>query len=317
MLSGCLAEDTPLQLPPPGPEETFQADLGSGYGDQVYFDFSTGQATVRDRESWDLGFYCGPDSFYVVLNGAKRMYAADPQTEDFASVTSRAGLAFRPDPPSGLLDSTVLGRWWTRATDAPVFVIDRGQKTSGLPIGTKKIQLRRAGHQVVLRYADLNGAGEDSLRITQDPLYNLMFFSFEDGGQLVEVEPPKTDWDVVFTTYTHIFEDQPDPAFRFYLVNGVLLNRHATVATDSIPARQQPFASLTLEQVPAYAFTAQLDVIGFDWKTFDMATNQYTVHDDWSYLVRTAENHYYKLQFLSFYNDAGDRGYPLIRYQRL
>jgi hypothetical protein len=60
-----------------------------------------------------------------------------------------------------------------------------------------------------------------------------------------------------------------------------------------------------------------MDFIGYDWKYYDFETGSYTVDFSRSYIIRTRAGFYFKLRFAGFYNASGEKGYPVIEFQRL
>ncbi len=122
------------------------------------------------------------------------------------------------------------------------------------------------------------------------------------------VEPPKSTWDLEFTSYTHIFYSPTQP----YLVTGCLLNRYNTQAVkDSVKV----FSEITFSDVSGYTLSDNINTIGYEWKTFNSGT--YTTNPDLNYIIRSQEGFYYKLHFIDFYNQNGLKGNPKWEYQQL
>ena len=136
-----------------------------------------------------------------------------------------------------------------------------------------------------------------------------MALSF-DTYQIVDVEPPKESWDLVFTQYTHAFIDPPVS----YLVTGVLSNRYRVqVAVD----RQKNYSEIAYGDIASYVFRVDLNVIGFDWKEYDFDTGSYTVFPEINYVIKDSEGRHYKLHFTDFYDDTGEKGTPKFELQEL
>lgn len=81
------------------------------------------------------------------------------------------------------------------------------------------------------------------------------------------------------------------------------------------------FSSINLDIAGNLFYSTAQDEIGYDWKDVvgDVTTGNvsYVVVEGLNYVVRDSEGFYYKLRFISFYNDGGDKGYPTFEYQRL
>ena len=60
----------------------------------------------------------------------------------------------------------------------------------------------------------------------------------------------------------------------------------------------------------------RIDNPGYDWKTYNFDEGYYKVDLDRSYIFLTKEG-YYKLRFVDYIDDNGDRGAPKFEYQKL
>jgi hypothetical protein len=77
----------------------------------------------------------------------------------------------------------------------------------------------------------------------------------------------------------------------------------------------KPFEEVTFDDIATSDFRADIDVIGYDWKTFN--GSGFETHPEQVYLVKTTEGLYYKLRFVDFYNSQGDKGTPTFEVQAL
>ena len=68
------------------------------------------------------------------------------------------------------------------------------------------------------------------------------------------------------------------------------------------------FEEIGFDDINNYPFSLNIDIIGYDWKTF--TGGSFTVHPEQSYLVKTTEGIYFKIHFIDFYNQMGDKGNP-------
>ncbi|NTV83178.1 MAG: hypothetical protein HGA23_02620, partial [Bacteroidales bacterium] len=201
-----------------------------------------------------------------------------------------------------------------------VYVIDRRYDGNGNLRGFKKAVFQEVTDSTFsLRFANLDGSDEHSFIITKDPSVNYICFSFDEGGKQLNLEPPKGDWDLLFTQYTTLLytnEGDPYP----YLLTGVLSNPAGVeVAQDTL----YDFAAIDLGVASSLVYTKALDEIGYDWKDVvgDVSSGSvtYVIREGLSYVVRDAEGYFYKLRFISFYNinNNGDKGVPTFEFQRL
>jgi len=81
------------------------------------------------------------------------------------------------------------------------------------------------------------------------------------------------------------------------------------------------FESITFNHLPEYSFSRRRDFIGYDWKDVEVDENSntavYTVNSDKIYIIRDTEGFYYKFRFISYYNDLGEKGFPVFEHKRL
>lgn len=316
LLAGCIPEEDPIAPYDRGSAAQAEVELGSDYRYQVFFDVEMNSVVgTNEITGWDLGFRCDPDGHHIVLNSAKIMSVADMGPVEFESVTSKNGLVWNYDRPSGEWDSTAIGRWWNEdeasvVTKGHVYVLDRGYGPDARAIGYAKMTILSAtASSYIVRTATLDNRDDRTSEIPRDTSRNVMGLSL-DSGSPVNVEPPKDAWDLLFTRYTHLFHD---PEFTPYSVTGILLNRYRTEAAVD---RIRTFEEISSEAIDSYEYGSRLDLIGYDWKTFDLQSGTYTMHSP-VYLLKDSRGFYYKLRLLDFYNGSGEKGYPRIESQKL
>ena len=325
-LTACFKEDEKIAPHEPGDVKTVTIELTKDYRYQVYFDLGSGEVVSTNlKNQWDLGFECSTNGWHITLNTSCFMVAAETGLTDFSLPIDTVGYKWKFDVSSGNPDSTAIGNWVefhfpdsTKSYSNEVYVIDRGYNELGNLRGLKKIVFEEVGDSNYrFRFSNLDGTDENTFNITKDPSLNYIFFSFDEGGKQLDLEPPKYDWDLVFTQYTTLLvTDEGDP--YPYLVTGVLSN------VSSIEAAQDTlydFSSISLDIVDNFSYSKSRDEIGYDWKDLVGDVNSgnvtYVIVEGLNYVVRDHEGFYYKLRFISFYNNNGDKGYPTFEYQRL
>jgi hypothetical protein len=175
-------------------------------------------------------------------------------------------------------------------------------------LGYKKIEIQSVDDNFYsIRYADLNGNNEIAAQVPKnDDSYNFSFFSMETND-VASIEPEKETWDIVFRQYTHIFDGHTP-----YLVNGVLSNTNNVEVAEVF---DKAFEDVVFDDIANVEFSTDVNVIGYDWKTFD--GSGFITHPDQVYIVKTTEGLYYKLRFVDFYNAQGEKGTPTFETQAL
>jgi len=326
LLASCFKEDDKIAPHDPGNVETVAIELTKDYRYQVYFDLGSGEiASTNLKKEWDLGFECQENGWHIILNTSNFMVAAATGQTDFSVPIDTVGFKWKFDVSSGNRDSTAIGQWVdflptdsTKMYTNEVYVIDRGYDELGNLRGLRKIIFLQVDDSTYsIRYANLDGTAENSFRVIKDPTVNYVCFSFDAGGNQLTLEPAKYDWDLLFTQYTTLLiTDEGDP--YPYLVTGVLANYSIIqVAQDTL----YDFTYLSLDNAVNLSYSATQDEIGYDWKDIVGDVNSgnvsYVIVEGLNYVIRDREGFYYKLRFISFYNNSGEKGYPTFEFQRL
>jgi hypothetical protein len=318
-LVSCEKEEAPIKPFTKSGVQVVSINTGvnGDYSKQIFYNLNANEVVrTIDRTIWDLGFESTPTGVNVILNSSNKMQAATTAYSDFHGFTSLSGMTlnYTWDHSSGLADSLALKLWLSSGSPTnKVFVIDRGEGPDATSRGLKKLQiLSSTSTDYTIKYANINGSDEHTFVITKDPTKNNTCFSFNNGGSVVDVEPNKNDWDVLFTQYTYTFyvANPPLP----YSVNGTLLNRGVCKA---VKVFNKSFTDITINDIPSYSLNDTLDVIGYDWKYFDFDASQYSVYDYKNYLIQDRQGAYHKLRFIDFYNDQGIKGSPKFEIEKL
>jgi hypothetical protein len=294
--------------------------MTDNYKYQVYFDLASGKAVSTNlKTESDLGFECSDSGWKIILNTGDFMKVADMGLIPFGQPHDTAGMKMKFDKSDGNPDSLAFGKWFTISNGDTVslnhvYAISRGLDQNGNPLGLYQVvfdSLKNGSYY--FRFALLNGQDQHSGKVIKDPSVNYLWFSLSGGGAVMNLEPPKDSYDLVFTQYTTLLFTSAGEAYP-YLVTGVLLNRNGI---EAIKDSLLEFNSVTLGNVNTIPLSSALDVIGYDWKTFDFNAGSYTVRTNIFYVIRDKSGYLYKLRFIGFYNQKGEKGYPVIEYQSL
>lgn len=322
-LSSCFKEDERIAPRDRGGKVTATVAMTQTYKYQVYYSLEDSMATaVTDKQSFDLAFENRIDGYRILLNTANFMMAAPSGKNNFEEVNSIAGLNMQFDPSDGNLNETAIGDWMAISGadtifSGEVYVVNRGFDELGNALGYRKIvfdSLKK--DRFYFRYAMLNSNEFVSTYVNKTPDRNFSYYSFNTNEQVFP-EPPKSSYDLLFTQYTTLLYTNTGEPYP-YLVTGVLLNRFNTLAAqDSTKA----FDEINLEDALNHSYGDTLDQIGYDWKDVvgDVSSGAvyYEVKPEQTYFLRNQNDFYFKLRFISFYNNAGEKGYPTIEFQRL
>lgn len=315
LLVSCQKEDIPVSLPPKGEAEFGNVEMGEDYKDQIFFDFESGRVVhVSEINSWHLAFDAAIDGYHVFLNGGADVMIYNTGQTDFSKVTSAPAPTAKEwmfDRPSGLADSTAVGDWRSNGylSKNEIFIVKLNATYN--PNNLKKIRIVSvSSSEYVIEYADLNESYARIITIPKDDNYNYSYFSFDNDGYVLQPDPPKNSWDIVFTRYRFIYYDLDNFP---YMVNGVLLNPYKTkAAKDSTNS----FDALEGQAIIDLSYSNHRDVIGFDWKVYNFTTERYEIAKQYTYVINNRNGQYWKLRFLDFYNKQGIKGSPSFEFQR-
>lgn len=319
ILTSCFTEEGIIELlPTTGDVQIGQAAMTQTYKFQVFYDLKTNSSVKTNIFSdWDLGFMTSDTAWHIILNNAKTMYAGNSFNTNFEEVTSASGIEMFFDKSNGNTDSFAIAGWINLSGETPVsenyvYVINRGYNEDYSNAGYKKIIFETPeNNKYKIKFADLNGENEQSFTIEKDTTVNYVCFSFDNG--IVDIEPPKNDWTLLFTLYQTMLSTSTGELVS-YTVKGALLNPHKVTANIDTLLN---FSEITIEDTYNFEFKTDLDIIGYDWKYYNFEEGFYTIVTNQNYLIYNNDGYYYKLHFVDFYNDTNEKGYPTFEFGRL
>lgn len=316
LFASCEKEDKPVSLPKKGEAEYGNVEMGEDYTDQVFFDLETGRVVhMSEINSWHLAFDASVEGYHMYLNGGADVLIYNTGESDFRKVTSAPAATSKEwmfDRPCGLPDSTAVGNWRTAGglSKNEVYIVKLNPTYD--PDNLKKIRLVYVSNtEYVLEYADIQETITHTISIPKDGRYNYSYFSFTDGGKVLQPDPPKDTWDIVFTRYRYVYYELDNFP---YMVNGVLLNPYNTTAAKDTSVS---FVDIDYTKVLNMQLSNHRDVIGFDWKEYNFDAERYEINKNKNYVIKNRKNQYYKLRFLDFYNKQGIKGSPSFEFQRV
>lgn len=308
-LTSCVKDDKAVSLPQKGEAVYTSVDMGEDYEYQLFFDFQSGQVVYKSRiNSWDLAFEASTDGETLFLNGGADAYAYKVGKQNISDVTTVPNISKSEwgfDASCGIADSAYIKNW----SAGDVYVLKLSPTL--YPDTFKKIQLVSVdAKKYVVQYGDLRSKDVKEIVIPKDDNYNYSYFSFSNGGEVVNPEPHKDSWDIVFTRYRYIYHELDDFP---YLVSGVLTNPNRTSTYEDSTIGFSKLDETSLDQ----KYSDHRDVIGYDWKYYSIDKGLYSVDNNKAYIIKNRNDQYWKLHFLDFYSSTGIKGSPSFEFQRL
>ncbi len=310
-LFACERPEKAIQPYDRGGVTTTTIPMASNYKFQIFYSLDSNKIVKTvSRMDWDLAFSSG-DTPIILTNTGRGIYIAGTNKSKISEITDTVGLKFYWGQPSLNHDSLAFGRWWIGTPR--VFVINMGYDLNGIPLGFIKCMPELlADKRLKLTWSALENNLEKSIVVSKASDRNFNYVSLIEN-KLADIEPPNNQWDLLFTQYVKLLFAPPYPATRNYEVVGALINPYRIEAGFGF---DKPFSEINSNSIPSKLYNHR-DVIGFDWKWFDIGTNSYTVNPAMNYIIKTSEGFYYKLHFLDFYDDKGVKGFPKFEFSKI
>ena len=277
--------------------------MGQGYMNDVFYGLENQTITTANRTNWDIAFNTYVMSPSIIINAGNgvKLYEVSKDTNDWYNPVDTTDLSSWP-MLNNSLDTWTIGAFsanmgggfdfgWGIYLDAPTYnVAGASVFLIKLPDNSvKKIFIRlKNGYQnsVTFLYANIDGSSEQNVTITCNDYSEKEYIYYSlSSNSVIDREPPKKNWDLLFTQY---YDPQID-----YIVTGVLSKPGVTVAVVTGVAPSA--ADTTMAD-----FSSNISTIGYDWKQIDMITYQYSLTENLSYFVKTSANHVYQIYFTKF-----------------
>jgi hypothetical protein len=350
LFQSCSSDDDGMGAPPIV-DEPVLLDIEVGGSEEpysVFVELSSARQTQISRDSWDLGFYSGDEGYYVVINTGAYMMAQPLNKTDLSEVSTSDTVGMiqqmdqfaifnavlenpRPDwlPNSvnwidhstGDLEKTAIRMVAADDEANPVHIVNRGWDLQDRPRGWMKVRVLRSGGGYELQFAEIGNDDFQTVQIQKSPDFNFTFFNFDNG--IVEVEPPKAEWDLAFSSGLALFRFAGvlvPYAFKDYVYH----NRYGVeiapvIFEDDNVNIIEKFNEFSLEDVNDLDFNSEINTIGSGWRTIGNPQfgGETAVRSDRLYIVKDVDGNFFKLLFAGMLSDTGERGHPSIQYELL
>ena len=306
IFTSCEKGETPIMPHSSGSVFTSVIELGPDYRHQIFYSLKQGEVISQNiKTDWDLAISSNIQNLDIRIN-TSRAAAWKTNSYNFDQSYDLNSATWLCDSPDGNNDSSAL----FGIINNEIYIIDKGYSFSGNHTGYVKFAVESStSNSCFIRYGSLDNSFDTVVEIIKNQNFNYISYSFSQNT-VVDVEPEKNNWDLVFTQYTHIFYNPRTP----YLVTGVLINEaNVLVAIDTINS----FENISNENLNQYSFNNNRDVIGYNWKSYDMNAGEYSINTNLNYILNDKDGRYFKLHFIDYYNSSGDKGYPKFEIQEL
>jgi hypothetical protein len=279
--------------------------MGPSYANDIYYSMQNGEVHSVDRTNWDIAFHTHIWSSEILVNDGK---GAELRTYPYSDTTGW-----------NAIDTTGLSNWpvlyndannwlngafsrsskghpdygWGRYNTITHEVIGDSLYILTFADGTAKklwiVKKKSTQNTYIFKYADLDGSNEVNSMVNCGDYQgkNFVYFSLQTG-EILDREPAADSWDILFTKYVAILEnDSPYP------VTGVLNN-------INVPANEYNEVGPDFDDWTSLPMDSTRSPIGYDWKTFDMGSFSYIVDDSTAFFLSNMNADVYKLVFSEF-----------------
>lgn len=286
------------------------AHMTADYQEQVYISLSEATEVASHlKTDWDLSFDTSSDAWEIRLNSSRLMKVWKSPYEDIAALVSVEGMEDNGkfDTPDGSLEGNAFGDW---TKDKFIYLLDMGvNNIDGSSYGYQKCRMISVNSSYYeIDIAPIASLEWTRVKVLKKQAQSEVLFSFED--QTIIERPSSESYDLFFTQYTHIFDEPEGPLP--YLVSGALIK---SKDTEVAKVNDKSFDALNGNDIDNYVFSNELDLIGYDWKSYDIELGVFTIFPEMNYLIRNKKGEVYKLHFIDFYDNQGVKGAPKMEYQ--
>ncbi|WP_175620996.1 T9SS type A sorting domain-containing protein [Chryseobacterium schmidteae] len=297
---------------------TVNMSMGASYQNRVFFDLSTNNTVTQPANTWDVAFYRNSAfDFGSRVNDDKKIEvyeasnsAANWDNINIANIASWGAVKYNPDSSTALHNGafeqgSASSGWGVygsnhHVTGSIIFVLK--YLSTGEYI---KFMIEDYFGGYTFKYSKWNATtstwGTTETRTlangTDDAYFN--YFSFTTGAKVENMEPPKANWDLMFTRYYTFYMN-----YMMYQMSGVL--QSPTVSIAKVQPETQATATATIPV--STAFSNNITTIGHSWKP----TSGF--YNDVVYYIKQGSE-YYRMYFIS--NEGTATGNMYFKYKNI
>lgn len=298
-------------------------EMGAGYGNDVYYSLRDGEVKKSPNNNWDLGFRTGFRSDGIFINSisssvaqrSARLYLYPKGDKTAWSTFDTSGMVNWLEYQNS--DSSWEFGAFNRAAGAfpdfswgvynPVTKVVEGDSlyllevTNGANKTYKKLLIQDKNFGVWhFRYADIDGANEvnDSIVASNANAKNLDYYSILTGTTVAREPDSVKNWDIVFKRYHELLAPTFD---TYYPVTGIWA---ASKDVKVAEVEKESVTTFDYKTLAAAAYKTEANIIGADWKFFDMGVFQWKLRDSLAYYIKGQNGATWRVYFTAFGGQA-------------
>ena len=279
--------------------------VNAGYSHQSYYSLSAGEVSNVISNNWDLAFDASGYGSSIRINaalGTELYQYPSGDTNNWATLDTTGILSWPKhynDDASwskGAFNQTSdgsLDQGWGDYSMITHHITGDSLYVIKLSSGNwKKIWVQKlASGTYSFKHANIDGTGEINASVQKSSFAgkNFAYYSLENDT-LIDREPDNTTWDLVFTKY--VSEVAPGMP---YGVTGILSNSGVELSKAENLTTPKTYSNHS-----AHTFLTEINIIGYDWKTFNMNTYQYDLDTSSCYFVKDVDGDIWRMVFTGF-----------------
>ena len=289
----CFPKEEKVE-PSPRIYQSVSVDAGPTKNDVLFYSLDAGRIVAKASPmEWDLYI----DNEVIRINYFRSMSVAKTN-KNWEEINDTSGLSF-----SFLTDqiSDTLSQW--ELSENQIYVLNMGLDNEYEPLGFMVFQASRTSDGVILKYRDLDGTNEWTNQISEDHFYYHL-----KNEQRLNL-PNDKEYDIALGKYTDYIT--VDDISQDYTIYGAIVGNASAYLLDD------DFETIDTNDFDVNQLSNRKDIIGWDWKRFNLEKNAYEILPKMTYMISTNSDYLCKLRFVDYLNDQGISGHPTFEYEIL
>ncbi len=281
--------------------EEDSVSMGAGYANDVYYSMENGEVHSVVRTNWDLGFYTNSYSDCIITNdgnGIALYTYGNSDTTGWNTIDTTGLSGWRvlynslEDWEVGAFNQNAKGHpdygWGIYNPATHNLVGDSIYIVKFSDGSAKKLWIQKKHSEqstFYFKYADLDGANEVSevVNCTDYADKNFLYYSMQTQ-EVIDRDPASDTWDILFTKYMGISNDQP------YILTGVVNN--IGVKGNMFAPVDPDYTNWAASELESMKIT-----VGADWKKY---SGGYVIEDSTIFFVTDLQQNVNRLVFTGF-----------------